>query len=128
MKIIRNYIIFLLLLDFLIVTAGYLILEAGNFNLVPFDVVILAFFFTLITFASILVFSKGRQKQPGNQTFYSLISIGVKFLLEMILALGWFFIAKKTSAASVVLFFLLYLAFTIILMHVILNSLKNKSL
>jgi hypothetical protein len=105
-----------------------MVVEAGNFELQPFDVVTLSFFFTLITFTALLVFTRGRQKQSGRQTFSSLTAIGIKFLLEMILALGWFIIGKKTSTASVVLFFLLYLAFTIFLMTVILNSLKNKSL
>jgi len=128
LKTTRHYIILLLLLDFILITAGYLVIEAGNFDLLPFDVVVLTFFFTLITFTALLVFTRGRLKQPGRQTFYSMTAIGIKFLLEMSLALGWFFIGKKTSTASVVLFFLLYLAFTIFLMTVILNSLKNKSL
>lgn len=128
MKITRHYIILLLLLDFILITVGYMVVEAGNFELQPFDVVTLSFFFTLITFTALLVFTRGRQKQSGRQTFSSLTAIGIKFLLEMILALGWFIIGKKTSTASVVLFFLLYLAFTIFLMTVILNSLKNKSL
>jgi hypothetical protein len=46
----------------------------------------------------------------------------------MILALVWFFIAKKTYAPSVLMFFVIYLTFTIFSIFVILKILTNSSL
>jgi hypothetical protein len=46
----------------------------------------------------------------------------------MIFIVFWFFIAKKTGLPSVILFFVLYLAFTLFLILVMLRTLKNRSL
>jgi hypothetical protein len=46
----------------------------------------------------------------------------------MILALGWFFISKNTSLASVFIFFVIYLTLTLFTLFVILNKLRNRSL
>lgn len=48
--------------------------------------------------------------------------------MELVLALVWFFIIKKTTAASLLLFFVLYLAFSLFSIFRMLNTLKNKSL
>jgi membrane protein implicated in regulation of membrane protease activity len=70
----------------------------------------------------------GQKKTPGSQTIFSLVSVSLKFILEMVLALIWFLVAKKTEVSSVILFFVLYLAFTLFSILHILNTLKNKSL
>jgi hypothetical protein len=49
-------------------------------------------------------------------------------LLEMLFALLWFIAAKKTSGKLVLLFFVLYLAFTLFSVFIILNTLKTKSI
>lgn len=46
----------------------------------------------------------------------------------MVLALLWFLIVKKTYLASVILFFVLYLAISLYSMFFILNTLKSKPL
>jgi hypothetical protein len=46
----------------------------------------------------------------------------------MVIALIWFFVAKKTSLQSVLIFFVLYLALTLFSVLIILKTLKNKSL
>lgn len=128
MKSVGNYIIPLLLLTILIMAAGYIIVTIAETVILPSDILILPLLFALVTLLTIVVFAAGVKREPRNQTFLSLVALGVKFILEMGLALIWFFVAKKTGAASVVLFFVLYLAFTLFLIFIILNSLKNKSL
>jgi hypothetical protein len=46
----------------------------------------------------------------------------------MILALLWFIIFKKTSLASVFVFFVIYLTLTLFTLFVILKVLRNRSL
>lgn len=116
------------MLTLIITAAGYGITAAAKINILSSDILILTSLFAFVTLTAIVVFTIGAKRQPRNQTFLSLVALGLKFILEMILALIWFFVAKKTGAASVVLFFLLYLAFTLFLIFVILNTLKNKSL
>lgn len=128
MKSVLSHIFYLLLLTLIITAAGYGISAAAKINILSSDILILTSLFAFVTLTAIVVFTIGARRQPRNQTFLSLVALGLKFILEMILALVWFFIAKKTGAASVVLFFLLYLAFTLFLIFVILNTLKDKSL
>lgn len=128
MKSVRSHILPLILVTILLTALGYAITAAAKISIPKSEILILPSLFALIVFLSILLFAIGVEKQPRNQTFFSLVAMGFKFLLEMALALIWFFIAKKTGTASVVLFFLLYLAFTLFLIFVVLNSLKDKSL
>jgi hypothetical protein len=74
------------------------------------------------------VFLKGQDAEIKSQPFFTLVSITFKFLIELVIALFWFLIAKKTALPFILLFFVLYLAFTIFSIFVILNTLKNKSL
>jgi len=46
----------------------------------------------------------------------------------MVLALIWFFVAKKTYPSSVLLFFVLYLALSLYSVYFILKTLKSRSL
>jgi hypothetical protein len=77
---------------------------------------------------SLIIFLKGQKKEARSQPFYTLISITLKFLLELLIALFWFLIAKKTSISFLLMFFVLYLTFTLFSIFVILNTLKKKSL
>ena len=63
-----------------------------------------------------------------NQTLHSLVAVSIKLLLEMVFALVWFILVKKTGLPSVLLFFVLYLAFTLFSIFIIVKTLKNKSL
>jgi hypothetical protein len=84
--------------------------------------------FSVISFISLLIFLKGRKKKEKDQAMYTFVAISLKFLMELIMALLWFAVAKKSSMPFILLFFVLYLSFSIFLIVVILNELKNKSL
>jgi len=113
----------------LVVNAGgFLLLKSTASDLLPRDVGILSFAFAATAFLSVLIFLKGQTKEPGSRVIYTLTATGIKFLLEMILALYWFFIFKKISFPSVLLFFVLYLAFTLFTVYIILNTLKKNNL
>jgi tellurite resistance protein TehA-like permease len=92
------------------------------------DLLILSFCFTVITVVCIVIFIGGQSKAPLKSFSHTLVSISVKLLSEMILALFLFVIAKKNSNGVVLIFFALYLAFTIFLISTILKTLKEKSL
>ena len=99
-----------------------------NLNLVCSDIVILSLIFSVIALLTILIFLRGQDKEPDNQTLHTLVSVILKFLMELVLALIWFFVAKKTSLTSVIMFFVIYLTLTLFSIGVILKALKNKSL
>jgi len=116
------------MLDTLIIITGSLLLSLTGINLLLKEILILTLAFSVITAISLFVFSKGSDKDPGSQNLHLLSAISIKILLEMVLALLWFFNGKKSGAASLILFFVLYLAFSLFSIILMLNTLKNKSL
>jgi hypothetical protein len=99
-----------------------------NQKISPADIVILSTVFSFIALITIIIFFKGQTKEPDKQTLYTLVAVSLKFLLEIVFALLWFILAKKTSLQSVLMFFVLYLALTLYAIWVIVKTLKNKVL
>jgi len=128
LKPLHKYILFLLLLNILLDGAGYILTSVVNINLVCSDIVILSLIFSIIAVITIVIFLRGQTKEPDSQTIHSLVSVSLKFLLEMVLALVWFVVAKKTSLTSVLIFFVIYLTLTLFSVWIILKTLKNKSI
>ncbi|MFA5817945.1 MAG: hypothetical protein WC854_01535 [Bacteroidales bacterium] len=118
----------LLLLNILLLGTGYFLFSVEILNIFYRDIAILSTVFSIIALITLVIFLRGQTKEPDSQTLHSLVSVSFKFLLELVLALVWFIVAKKTSLPSVLVFFVLYLAFTFFSILVILKTLKNKSL
>jgi hypothetical protein len=128
LKPLHKYINSLLFLNLLLLGTGYLLVRVTNLNLKFSDIVILSFVFSVIAVITLMVFLRGQSKEPDSQTLHSLFSVSLKFLLEIVLALVWFIIAKKNSFSSVLIFFVLYLTLTLFSVCVILKTLKYKRL
>lgn len=124
----HSSIIHLFILFFLLEAAGFLLTGTTAIAFSFGEIAILIFCFALITLTAILIFRRGMSRDASARTMHIMVSTTVKFLLEMALALLWFFVAKKTSAASLLLFFILYLTFSVFSINLMLNTLKNKSL
>ena len=107
---------------------GYILIATKKIDLPVSDIAILTFLFTIISIISLFIFFRGQTRDPESQTQHTLFSVGIKLLLEMILALVWFTVIKKTSLLSVFIFFVIYLTLTLILVGIILNTLKHRSL
>lgn len=124
-----KYNIYLLgIINIMLLTAGYLVIWLTDISVVFSDIIILAVLFSIISITVLIIFTRGQSREPDSQTLHTLLAISLKFLLEMFLAFLWFIIIKKTSLASVLLFFVLYLTFTLFSILIILKTLKNKSL
>ena len=108
--------------------AAYLVVSILKLNLYFSDIVILSSSFSIIAFITLLIFFKGQPKEPDSQTLYILVAISLKFLFEIVFALIWFIVAKKTSLPSVLMFFVLYLTLTLFTIYVILKTLKSRAL
>jgi len=126
--IFKKYLIGLLLLDLILLAAGYLLDALAPIIIHFSDVLLLTLCFSAINILSVFIFNRGLKKDPESQTMHLMIAIAVKLPLEMVLALIWFFVAKNTCSSSVLLFFVLYLALSLYSISYILNTLKNKSL
>ncbi len=128
MRIPRRYVFFLLLLNTIVALAGYLVFLLADRNIRYSDVLLLLAGFSLISFVTVMIFHRGQEKDPQSKVLYTLVAIGLKFLLELFLALAWFVIAKKTSTTSLIIFFVLYLMLTLFSVIYILKILKTKPL
>jgi len=127
-KKVFKYFLPLLLFYVLLLSSGYLFVLVVNPKISLADIVILSTVFSLIALITITIFLKGQTKEPDKQTLYTLVAVSLKFLLEIVFALLWFILAKKTSLQSVLMFFVLYLALTLYTIWVIVKTLKNKVL
>ena len=92
------------------------------------DLLVLSFAYTIIIIVCLVIFAKGQSKPPRNSSLYTFVSLGVKLLLEMTLAILWFVVEKKNSIEMFLMFFILYLPFTLFLILTILKTLNKKSL
>jgi hypothetical protein len=126
--IFRKYTIGVLLLDLILLLAGYLLVAFTDVTLHFSEIGILTLCFSAIILLSLYVFSRGLKKEPDSQMMHLMVAVALKMLLEMVLALVWFFVAKKTFTSSLLLFFVLYLAFSLYSIFLMLNTLKHKPL
>jgi len=106
----------------------YILILIFNIPLRLADLSLTSLLFMIITGIALVVFIVGSGKQTDNQALYTMGAIGIKFFLSIILALIYFVALKYSSLFYILLFFLLYLAFTIFLLRVIIKTLKTKSL
>ena len=128
MRPIYKYILLLVLLNVLLLITTYFLVSIVKIHLNLTDAFVLSPSFSAIAIITLFIFFKGLAKEPDSQTLYILVAVSLKFLLEIVFALVWFIVAKKTSLASVLIFFVLYLCLTLFSLQVILKTLKNKAL
>jgi len=121
---------FLLLgiLDAVLLILGLVIKIVFKINIIIGDMAVQTLIFSIITLITLIVFFKGQTKEADSRTFYVLVAISLKFLLEMIFALFWFLVVKKCYNGAVLMFFVLYLSLTSFSIFIMLKTLKNKAL
>lgn len=83
--------------------------------------------FAMAALASVMVFFRGASGNPERSVFATLIAIGIKLLLSLVLALLFFIVLKNRDTGSLILFFILYLAFTVYVILTFLSVLKKRS-
>jgi hypothetical protein len=128
LKPIYRYILWIILINILIIGTGFFLISLASLSLLYSDIAILSSGFSIITGIILIIFFKGQTREPESQTLHTLTAVSFKFLLEIILALLWFIVAKKISLQSVIMFFVIYLTLALFSVWVILKTLKNRSL
>jgi hypothetical protein len=89
--------------------------------------ILLTIGFTLAALSSLLLFFRGFYSDSSESVFLTLIALGLKMLVSFVLALLYFLVFKNLTTGSVVLFFVLYLAFTVYVVLTFTSVLKKKS-
>jgi len=118
----RLAVIFLVLVALIIVLG---VIRPGLTDTVP--AILLTAGFALAAFISLLIFFNGFFSDNEKSVFMTLIALGVKMLLSFVLALLFLLVFKNDSTGSLILFFILYLAFTFYVILTFTGVLKNKS-
>ncbi len=114
----------------LYVVALMMIIAAGRlFSSAPdtAGAIFLASGFALTAFISLLIFFNGYASDRDKSVFMTLIAMGVKMLLVFVLALLYILVFKNDAIGSLILFFILYLAFTFYVIITFISVLKRKS-
>ena len=111
-----------------IIALGIALFYTGITNIGPSELIILCACFSGTSLIILLIFLMGTEKEGKEGAMYSMVAVSVKLLIEMVIALLWFIPAKKTGLEYILLFFVLYLAFSLCSVFIILNILKKKSL
>ena len=70
----------------------------------------------------------GLKRDPEERTLFTFGSIGVKFILSALIALLYFEAFKKTGLNNILLFFVLYLTFTVYLVLVVVKDLNARTI
>ena len=122
----KKYAFALLLMEIIILIVALAIIPITSFTFI--NIAILSVIFMALSTICLFIYFKGREKEEDGQSKSLLLSFTIKFLSELVLAFFWFFIGKKTSIDSLLLFFILYLAFTLLMMSAMLKTLKHKNL
>ena len=130
LNLIRKYIFQLLVFNILLLSTLYFLSSVLNLNLSLNlnEAFILSTVFSGVSLITLLIFFMGQSKEPDSQTLYILVAVSLKFLLEIVFALIWLIVVKKTALSSVLMFFVLYLTLTLFTIFVIVKTLKNKVL
>lgn len=123
-----------LFIDIVIVTAIGFVVAIGLTLLAPSqmnadsssDPAILPLLFFPIAVLSLVLAHSGRDRDAGVQLNLTMMAIGVKFLLPILLALIWFAVLKNSSYKDILLFFIVYLSFGITTVLLILRRLRNQ--
>lgn len=89
------------------------------------EILVISFFMLSVIVLSINFFAS--RKEADAQSLFNFAAIGVKFVLSAIIALLYFEAFKKSGLNNILLFFILYLTFTVYLMLIIVKSLSNRS-
>ncbi len=122
----RNY-LFLFLLALLTWIVLYLANRAFPALLHPGQSLPLVAGFAVISLIAFLIFFTGIKKDTEGSVFHTLMALGVKMLLSFVFALLFFIVFKNRGTGSVILFFVLYLEFTLFVVFTFLSVLKSKS-
>ncbi len=128
MKPLNKYILILIIIEILILNAGFILVSNVDINIHFGEIAALSGAFTLLTFLILAIIFRGVTREPDSKTLHIMVAMGLKFLIELVFAFVWFFVGKKSGLSDVLLFFVLYLAFTLFSILMILKTLNYKSL
>jgi hypothetical protein len=93
-------------------------------NLSTLGILVPGFFF--ISALSLAIFYSARKRNPDGKIISTFVALSLKTLLCLVFALIIFLVFKKKDSGTVILFFIIYLGFTLFVVFSMLNTLKKS--
>lgn len=123
-----THFIFLSGLFVLCLVSGYILIPEvlASITLNQFLFTLLYFFlFTLLLF---VLFYRGLTKDPRKGVLYTFGAIALKLFVHMVYILIFYLLTKNLTMDFIIVFFVLYLAFTLYLILTFIKELKSKQI
>lgn len=118
----------LILLTIIILISGSLLISRAGLPVESSSFFSLTLIFTIVNGVTLAIAFAGQGRDKKDQPGFTMASVSVKLLAEMVIALVWFIDEKKSAAPNVLLFFILYLSFTLFSVITIVKTLRSKAL
>ncbi|RLD36394.1 MAG: hypothetical protein DRI73_00785 [Bacteroidetes bacterium] len=84
-------------------------------------------YFLIVNILVLFLFFKGSSINPEKAIIYTLLTISLKFILYISYILIYYLITKNLSKGYLIIFFVLYLAFSFFTLFAVLKELKLRS-
>lgn len=126
MKAYLRFFLFLLLIYLALAGLAYFIVSLTSVEIQFSDISILLTGGFIISTTSFFIFLKGLDKKEGKPVVYTLLSIGLKFILYLALLGIYALISGNLSIPFLVTFFVIYISFTSYLLLTFVSLLKSK--
>lgn len=123
-----SHIIFLTGLYILFFVSGYILIPNISVAVtrVQFQLTLLYFFlFTILLF---VLFYRGLTKKPRKGILYTFGAIALKLFFHMVFIMVFYLLTKNLTMDFIIVFFVLYLAFTLYLLFAFIKELKTKQI
>ena len=116
----------LILLSLTFLTAGLLAgyLFPSYVNRESLLIMVPVFFF--IAALSLAIFFNAGRRDPDQRIVRTFVALSLKTILCLAFALIFFLVLKKKDSGTVILFFIIYLGFTLFVVFSMLNTLKKS--
>lgn len=82
--------------------------------------------FLFISLFTLFIFFSGKSDDPEKKVMKTTVALSLKTLLTLIFALILFIGFKKKNIDTVILFFIIYLGFTLFIVFTLFNTLKKS--
>ena len=79
-----------------------------------------------ISLVSLVIFNRGIKKEGHNRILTTMIALGIKLILYLVLILVFHFIIEIQGVRFVITFFVIYISFTYYLLKVFIKTLTKK--
>ena len=115
-----------LFLSVLLSPVGWLLIEKFQIEIPTGDYFFTLGYFCLVSSILLFVFLRGQNKTPQKAVVQTFVTISLKFLLYMAFLVVYYLVRKNLNTPYLIVFFVLYLAFTSMVLTIMIKYLKKR--